>query len=229
MREIYFIGNVKAEFASRWKREFSPESVARGKATAKTKALNKKGIATPITSLTAERYKGGISKSQELAAKGKQAMLTKAASSNRTMKPTKQRGLLKAPSAKNQLSSKSAQSFKQGTQNQASNAKNTRLQNAANTFKSNVKLRSNLDEALTPSKPFNPNESSWAKNANKGIKAQPPEVKVNSIPIKKSSLLSKIGGAIKRNPVVSGAAIGGGVGALGYGAYKKMKKDKNRK
>lgn len=226
MRKIYFIGNVKAEFASRWKREFSPESVARGKATAKTKALNKKGITTPVTSLTAERYKGGISKSQEIAAQGKKAMLTKAASSNRTMKPTKQRGLLKAPSAQNQLSSKSAQKFKQGAQNQATNRTNAfkaKREDLANKVTGQGKYKPQL---TTPT--LNPFEqSSWEKNASKGIKSQPPKVKVNSIPVKKSNLLSKIGGAIKRNPVASGAALGAGVGALGYGAYKKMKnKDK---
>lgn len=218
-----------AEFASRWKREFSPESVARGKATAQTMAMNKKGIKTPITSLTADRYKGGIPKSQELAAKGKQAMATKAASSNRTMKPTTQRGFLKAAPARSQLSSKSANSFKQGAQNQATNKANAitrKLQDQADKVTGQGKYKKPL---YTPT--LNPFEqSSWEKNATKGVKMQPMDVsgKLKTLsPVEKPGFLKRTGGAIRRNPVTAGAAIGAAGGAIGYGIYKKMKSNNN--
>jgi len=218
-----------AEFASRWKQKFSPESVARGKAVARTTAINKKSVSKGIYPMS-QGYKDleqGIAKSQKLSASGKQAMLTKAGSSNRTMKPTTQRGLLKTKGAKNQLSSKSANSFKQGAKNQTTNKANAitrRLQNQADKVTGQGKYKTPL---TTPT--LNPFEqSSWEKNATKGVKATAPKVKVNSIPFKKSGLLNKIGNTIKRNPVASGAALGAGVGALGYKTYKKMKNNKKR-
>lgn len=221
--------NIQAEFASKWKKAFSPDSIARGKDTAWTKARNAKDIQKGAYSMS-QGYRDlehGINTGSELAAQGKKAMLTKAASSNRTMKPTTQRGLLKAPSAKNQLSSKSAQKFKQGAQNQTTNKANAfkaKREDLANKITGQGKYK---PELTTPT--LNPFEqSSWEKNANKGIKSQPPKVKVNSIPVKKISFLSKVGGAIKRNPVASGATIGAGVGALGYGVYKTMS-NKNKR
>lgn len=217
-----------AEFASRWKRAFSPESVARGKTTAETMAKNKKGIQTPITSWTADRYKEGIPKSQELAAKGKQAMLTKAASPNRTMRPTTQRGGLKvARSGNKQLTPKSAQSFKQGAQNQATNKANAvtaRLQDRADKLTGQGKYKTPL---TTPT--LNPFEqSSWEKNANKGINMKPKDVsgELGSISTKKPGLLSRVGGAIRRNPVAAGAGLGAVGAGIGYGIYKNRKQNK---
>ena len=90
-----FIGNI--EFASRWKKALSPDSVARGKATGQLLAQNKsdvsKGIYTQAQTQKDLAY--GVEKGKKLAATGRQAMLTKAASPNRTMRPTKQRGNLK--------------------------------------------------------------------------------------------------------------------------------------
>lgn len=128
MKKILFLGssNIQAEFASRWKKAFSPESVAAGKRISRSTAINKDSISKGIYPMK-QGYKDledGIKGATNSANKGRQAMLTKAASPNRTMKPTTQRGLLKTPSAKNQLSSKSAQSFKQGAENQATNKAN---------------------------------------------------------------------------------------------------------
>lgn len=133
-----FIGQTQsAEFASRWKKTLSPDSVARGKATGQLLAQNKsdvtKGIYTQAQTQKDLAY--GVEKGKKLAATGKQAMLTKAASPNRTMRPTTQRGNLRAAPAKNQLSSKSAQSFKQGAQNQATNVNNARV----NAYKQSIK------------------------------------------------------------------------------------------
>ena len=135
---IKFIGdNYNIEFAARWKKAFSPDSVARGKATARTLAENKKYVAAGGEySNTQKDLAYGIKRGKELSSKGKQTLLTKAASTNRTMRPTTQRGNLKAVRLNNKLSPKSAQSFKQGAQNQATNAKNARLRGAANRFKS---------------------------------------------------------------------------------------------
>lgn len=220
-----------AEFASRWKRAFSPESIAQGKATAKSTAIDKKGVTKGILPMN-QAYtdlESRVNKGQKLSVSGKQAMLTKAASPNRTMRPTTQRGGLKvARSGNKQLTPKSAQSFKQGAQNQAINAKNTRLRNATNSLKSNAQLRGDLEGALNPPKPFNPNKSSFVKNANKGINMKPKDVsgELGSISTKKPGLLSRIGGAIRRNPVAAGAGLGAVGAGIGYGIYKNRKQNK---
>ena len=219
-----------AEFASRWKQAFSPESVARGQATAKTMAKNKKGIETPITSWTAERFKGGIPKSQELSTTGRQAMLTKAASPNRTMKPTTPRGNLKVSPSGSNLSPKSAQAFKQGVDNKITNNTNAAkaaMQDRANKLTGQGKYKVPLDAPTL--NPFE--QSSWEKNASKGLKMKPIDVsgRLGTLsPVNKPGLLSKIGGAIKRNPIAAGAGIGAVGAGIGYGIYKKMKSDKNR-
>jgi hypothetical protein len=48
-------------------------------------------------------------------------------------------------------------------------------------------------------------------------------------PKTKPGLLSKIGGAIKRNPVAAGAGIGAVGAGMGYSVYKKMKSNNNRR
>jgi hypothetical protein len=225
------ITNHYIEFAARWKQVFSPESVAQGRETARSTAIDKKGVSKGIFPMK-QAYtdlESRVNKGTELSNKGRQAMAAKAASSNRTMRPTKQRGLLKAAPTKNQLSSKSANSFKQGAQNQATNKANAvtrRLQDATDKATGQGKYKTPL---TTPT--LNPFEqSSWEKNANNGSKMKPIDVsgRLNSVPVKKTSLLGKVGRAIKRNPVAAGAGLGAIGAGIGYGAYKKLKKDKNR-
>lgn len=220
-----------AEFASRWKRELYPASIQRGKDTASfisqdIKAGMSKEAAKASQSKTIGVDKAWANESKAALQDTMNKPKLKRSFKNLRLKPEK-RGNLKAVRPTTQLSPKSVNSFKQGVQNQATNAKNTRLRNASKAFDSNVKLRGDLEEAMNPSKPFNPNESSWAKNANKGIKTEAPKVKVNPIPVKKSNLLSKVGRAIRTNPVAAGAGIGAIGAGIGYGLYKKNK-NKNR-
>lgn len=219
-----------AEFASRWKRAFSPESIAQGKATAKNTAIDKKGVAKgniPMNQAYTD-LESRVNKGQKLSVSGKQAMLTKAASPNRTMRPTTQRGGLKvARSGNKQLTPKSAQSFKQGAQNQTTNKANAvtaRLQDRADKLTGQGKYKTPL---TTPT--LNPFEqSSWEKNANKGINMKPKDVsgELGSISTKKPGLLSRIGGAIRRNPVAAGAGLGAAGAGIGYGIYKNRKQNK---
>jgi hypothetical protein len=224
--ELYQESFSIAEFASRWKQAFSPDSIAQGKATARSTAIDKRGVAKGIFPMN-QAYKdleSRVNTGSKLAAKGRQSMLTKAASPNRTMKPTTQRGILKVARPSKALSSKSAQSFKQGAQNQATNRANAvtaKLQDRTDKLTGQGKYKVPF---TTPT--LNPFEqSSWEKNASKGIKMKPVDVsnRLGSISTKKPGLLSKIGSAIRRNPVAAGA----GLGAVGYGAYRKMRSDKN--
>ena len=221
-----------AEFASRWKKELYPASIQRGKDTGLFIAQDRKAGISKEAAKASQSKAIGVDKQWANESKSALQDTMNKPKLNRSfknlrLKPDK-RGNVKAPKSTNQLSSKSVQSFKQGAQNQATNAKNTRLRGAANQFKSNVDLRVGLDDALNPPKPFNANDSSWAKNANNRIKTEAPKVKVNSIPFKKQGLLSKIGGAIKRNPVAAGAGIGAVGAGIGYGIYKKMKSNNSR-
>ena len=221
-----------AEFASRWKQAFSPESVAAGKNLARNTAINKDSIKKGIYPMQ-QGYKDlehGINSSTKLATKGKQAMLTKAASPNRTMKPTTLRGNLKVAPSGSSLSPKSAQAFKQGVDNKITNNANAvtaKLQNQANKVTKQGNYKVPLDAPTL--NPFE--QSSWEKNASKGLKIKPIDVsgKLGTLsPANKPGLLSKIGGAIKRNPVAAGAGIGAVGAGIGYGIYRKMKSNNNR-
>lgn len=147
-----------ADFASRWKKTLSPDSVARGKATGQLLAQNRKDVKGGIYSqVQADKdLAEGIRKGKEASAAGKSALLKKAASSNRTMRPTTVRKNIKVARPSNKLSPQSAQSFKQGAQNQATNANNARLRGAAKDFKDNVGFRNTLEDTMNP-KPKSPN------------------------------------------------------------------------
>ena len=213
-----------AEFASRWKRTLSPESVARGKATGQTLAINRQGVSQGIYSQaqTDKDLAQGIKKGREASAAGKQAMLTKAKSSNRTMRPTTQRGNLKVKRSGNTLSPKSAQSFKQGAQNQAVNTKNARLNNSAKNFKDNVRFKTDLEDTINP-----------PKSSNTGYQRPP---KAPKIP--KSSggfspkgfaqdftddAVKKVGGSLMRKKLAVGAGLAGVAAAGGLYAAKKTR------
>lgn len=224
-----FIGqNQNIEFASRWKKALSPDSVAQGKATGQRLAMNKKDVAAGIytkasmdTDLT-----GGIKKGKELSAKGKQAMLTKAASPNRTMRPTTQRGNLRAAPARSQLSSKSAQSFKQGAQNQATNTAN------ANKARMQDSVNKTLKQGKYAPPPTTSSASSWTPPKSKV------KVPVGSIGDDVRQAMGSKGGMaddiakgvgrkmLKRNIIAGGVglAVAGGV----YAAQKAKQKKQNR-
>jgi hypothetical protein len=209
-----FIGNI--EFASRWKKALSPDSVARGKATGQLLAQNKsdvsKGIYTQAQTQKDLAY--GVEKGKKLAATGRQAMLTKAASPNRTMRPTKQRGNLKvARSPGSNISPKSAQTFKQGAQNQAINVENARKNKVAQQLKQNVeaKVKTNPTPSSTPFTPPRPK-----------VKI-PPTSAANPM----SGMADNIAKGVGRNMLKKKALIGVGLAAAG-GLYAARKAKKER-
>lgn len=235
MRSIYFIGNVKAKFASRWRRELAPDQVKVGKQLSKEKSKALKGIQSGqerrlvgggYKSLTKVNNKiDQVSKS----AKTQKSNLLRNKADPLIDKNKKLRSYLENRKVKKGLNSNVLSKDYQAPKT---------LKVAAKT--NNIRAKRMIEKskpAITPEvlPPLSEKLAVRTPKSNKtpGIGGVPkksllsnPNPKVNSIGVPKKSLLQKAGTFLNRNKGKGLAAAG--VGALGYAAYK-MKKDKNRK
>lgn len=220
-----FIGQTQIEFASRWKKTLSPDSVAQGKATGQMLAQNKsdvtKGIYTQAQTQKDLAY--GVEKGKKLAATGKQAILTKAASPNRTMRPTTQRGNLRAAPAKGRISTKSAQSFQQGAQNQATNTVNANKARMQDSINKTLKQGKYAPPPTTPSA-----TSSWTPPKSK-VKVPTGSIgdDVRAAMGSKGGMADDIAKGVGRTILKKKLLVGAGIAAAG-GLYAARKAKKER-
>ena len=238
-----------AEFASRWKQAFTPESVAAGKNLAKQKATLGKNY-----------MKSTLSNNEGFKAKARQVATKKNFEIGNKIKglqdsaETQKANLFsnnKADPLINQnkglrsyLENRKINTPKDSTiLSKPSQAPKTitRAKTGANKFVANQKAVTNenfgkkIEQAVKPiPAPVQPSVASIPKPAlssplppNPLLKRTLPQLGTLP-PVNKPGLLSKIGGAIRRNPIAAGAGIGAVGAGIGYGIYKKMKSDKNR-
>jgi len=136
------------------------------------------------------------------------------------MRPTTQRGNLKVKRSGNTLSPKSAQSFKQGAQNQTTNATNARLRGAANTFKNEkVKVDPNAFNDVFNSTSNKPPKTPKVPKGNRGGFAD------DAFKGFSNNATKKVGRSMLRKKLLVGAGLAGGL----YAAKKLGEKRRQSK
>lgn len=202
-----------ADFASRWKKTLSPDSVAAGKQTGQSIARNK-ALAADTTlkynpAELARENASDIARGKQLGAKGKENLARKAASSNRTMRPTTPRNNLTVQRPNNK---KVVQAFKQKAQQQVKppTPTNNPIPSSASRPRPST---GNTGRTKLPSNPLKTPKVTAMPN-------------VGKVPFNKTSRLGKIARNISINRVPIGAAVAGLGVAGGLYAAKKSKERK---
>ena len=236
------------EFASRWKQAFSPESVAAGKSLAKQKAtLGKNYMKSTLSNNEGFKAKarqvatkknfeiGDKIKGLQSSAKAQNAELFKGNSPDRLLNQNKNlRSYLENRKVKQGVNSNVLSKPYQApkTIKRAPTGVNKAMANQRAV--SNQKFGESIEKAATPHvSPIVPPTPS-IPTPSRPLPPNPlprtiPTPQVGTLsPANKPGLLSKIGGAIKRNPVAAGAGIGAVGAGIGYGIYRKMKSNNNR-
>ena len=237
-----------AEFASRWRRELAPESVAAGKNIAKQRAtLGKNYMKSTLSNnegFKAKARQVAIKKNFEIGDNIKGLQSSAKAQKTSLLSNNKADPLIKQnKNLRSYLDNRKINNYQGNTKLGLSTTAPKTLKRAPtglNKVRANQKAVANqkfgkdIEKAVTT--PVSPVITPTPPRPvlSRPLPQNPiptrtlPKPQVRGIPFKKQGLLSKIGGAIKRNPVAAGAGIGAVGAGIGYGIYKKMKSNNSR-
>ena len=241
-----------AEFASRWRRELVPDQVKAGRQLSKETSQNvktyRKTQLNPSSGVRDQGVRNAIKKDFDIKNKIKQVQGSAKASrvGLNLITGNKADPLLKQNKGlRSYLENRKINNYQGNTKlGKPTTAPKTlkRAPTGLNKVRANQKAVANenfkkgIKDTLKPtptpiSPPITPTPP-------RPVPSQPlpsvpkqniPKRIANGIPRKKVGFLSIIGKTLSRNPVAAGAGIGAVGAGIGYGIYKKMKSDNNRR
>lgn len=247
---MYKLEYKVAEFASRWRRELVPDQVKVGKQLSKETSQNvktyRKTQLSPSADVRNQGARNALKKYSDIKNKIKQVQGS--AKNSRVglnlIAGNKADPLIKQNKGlRSYLENRKINNYQGSTKlGKPTTAPKTikRAPTGFNKVRANQKAVASqafkgLEEALTtpvpPSTTPTPPRSvpSQPLPSNPLPKQNIPKPIANGIPRKKVGFLSRIRKTLSRNPVAAGAGIGAVGAGIGYGIYKKMKSDNNRR
>jgi len=239
------MGDYSAEFAAKWREKLAPDQVKMGRQLSKETSKNvktyQKTQLNPSSEVRNQGVKNAIKKDFDLKDKIKQVQGSAKAQKSELFKSNSPDKLIKQnKNLRSYLENRKINNYRGNTKlGKATTAPKT-IKRASTGMKrvmanqkavANQKFGQEIKEAIkqpTPTPTPTPSRPVPSKPLPSIPKRNIPKPQLNSIPYKKTSLLDKVGRAIRTNPVAAGAGLGAMGAGIGYGAYKKMKDNKNK-